>query len=97
MIVKALATVLVVVVVSLGLLGVGWYSRGTFELLTLPHGVLGSAVKLALVVHDHVKVTFKEGGRSVGAKSALNANHTASRTRLASHAQRANDVPVNFS
>jgi hypothetical protein len=33
----------------------------------------------------------------VGAKSALNANHTASRTKLASHAQRANDVPVNFS
>jgi hypothetical protein len=63
-IVKALATVLVVVIVSLGLLGVGWYSRGTFQLLTLPHGVLGSAVKLALVVHDHVKATFKEGGRS---------------------------------
>jgi hypothetical protein len=34
---------------------------------------------------------------SVDAKSALNANHTASRTKLASHAQRANDVPVNFS
>jgi hypothetical protein len=34
---------------------------------------------------------------AVGAKSALNANHTASRTKLASHAQRANDVPVNFS
>jgi hypothetical protein len=33
----------------------------------------------------------------VDAKSALNANHTASRTKLASHAQRANDVPVNFS
>jgi hypothetical protein len=33
---------------------------------------------------------------TVGAKSALNANHTASRTKLASHAQRANDVPVNF-
>jgi hypothetical protein len=33
----------------------------------------------------------------VSAKSALNANHTASRTKLASHAQRANDVPVNFS
>jgi hypothetical protein len=35
--------------------------------------------------------------KGVGAKSALNANHTASRTKLASHAQRANDVPVNFS
>jgi hypothetical protein len=34
---------------------------------------------------------------AVGAKSAPNANHTASRTKLASHAQRANDVPVNFS
>jgi hypothetical protein len=34
---------------------------------------------------------------TVGAKNALNANHTASRTKLASHAQRANDVPVNFS
>jgi hypothetical protein len=33
----------------------------------------------------------------VDAKSALNSNHTASRTKLASHAQRANDVPVNFS
>jgi hypothetical protein len=33
----------------------------------------------------------------VDAKSALNANHTASRTKLASHAQRAKDVPVNFS
>jgi hypothetical protein len=26
--------------------------------------VLGVAVELALVIHDHVKVTFKEGGRS---------------------------------
>jgi hypothetical protein len=34
---------------------------------------------------------------AVDAKSALNANHTASRTKLASHAQRAKDVPVNFS
>jgi hypothetical protein len=33
----------------------------------------------------------------VDAKCALNANHTSSRTKLASHAQRANDVPVNFS
>jgi hypothetical protein len=35
--------------------------------------------------------------RGVDAKSALNAKHTASRTKLASHAQRAKDVPVNFS
>jgi hypothetical protein len=34
---------------------------------------------------------------AVGAKNALNAKHTASRTKLASHAQRAKDVPVNFS
>jgi hypothetical protein len=33
----------------------------------------------------------------VDAKSALNAKHTASRTKLASHAQRAKYVPVNFS
>jgi hypothetical protein len=33
----------------------------------------------------------------VDAKGALNAKHTASRTKLASHAQRAKDVPVNFS
>jgi hypothetical protein len=26
--------------------------------------VLGVAVELALVVHDHVEVTFKKGGRS---------------------------------
>jgi hypothetical protein len=63
-IVKALATVPFVLVVALGLFGVGWYSKGTFQLLALPHGVLGIAVELTLVVHDHVEVTFKEGGRS---------------------------------
>jgi hypothetical protein len=26
--------------------------------------MLGVAVELALVVHDHIEVTFKEGGRS---------------------------------
>jgi hypothetical protein len=26
--------------------------------------MLGIAVELALVVHDHIEVTFKEGGRS---------------------------------
>jgi hypothetical protein len=35
--------------------------------------------------------------KCVDAKSALNAKHTASRTKLASHAKRAKDVPVNFS
>jgi hypothetical protein len=34
------------------------------QLLALPHGVLGIAVKLALVVHDHIEVTFEEGGSS---------------------------------
>jgi hypothetical protein len=33
----------------------------------------------------------------VDAKRAPGAKHTASRTKLASHAQRAKDVPVNFS
>jgi hypothetical protein len=37
------------------------------------------------------------GHAGVGAKNALNAKHTASRTKLASHVQRAKDVPVNFS
>jgi hypothetical protein len=35
--------------------------------------------------------------KCVDAKSALNAEHTASRIKLASHARRAKDVPVNFS
>jgi hypothetical protein len=33
----------------------------------------------------------------VDVKCALNASHTASRKKLASHAQRVSDVPVNFS
>jgi hypothetical protein len=63
-VVEALATVPVVIAVPLDLLGVGRYSKGTLQLLTLPHGVFGVAVELALVVHDHVEVSFKEGGRS---------------------------------
>jgi hypothetical protein len=63
-VVKALATVPVVIAVALGFLGVGRYSKGTFQLLALSHGVFGVAVELALVVHDHVEVTFKKGGRS---------------------------------
>jgi hypothetical protein len=63
-IVEALATVTVVVAVAFGLLGGIWDSKGTLQLLALPHGVLGVAVKLALVVHDHIQVTFKEGGMS---------------------------------
>jgi uncharacterized membrane protein (UPF0127 family) len=34
------------------------------QLVALPHGVLGIAMKLALVIHDHIEVTFEEGGRS---------------------------------
>jgi hypothetical protein len=63
-VVEALVTVLVVVVVALGLLGVRGYSKGTLQLLALPHGMIGVAVELALVVHDHVEVTFEEDGRS---------------------------------
>jgi hypothetical protein len=63
-IVKAMATVLVVVVVAPGLLGVKRYSKGTFQLFALPHGMFGIALELTLVVHNHVEVTFKEGGRS---------------------------------
>jgi hypothetical protein len=63
-VVEMLVTILVVVVVAFGLLGFGGYSRGTLQLLTLPHGMFGVAVDLALVVHDHVEVTFEECGRS---------------------------------
>jgi hypothetical protein len=30
------------------------------QLLALPHGMFGVAMELALVVHDHVEVTFEE-------------------------------------
>jgi hypothetical protein len=63
-IVEALATVAVVVAVASGLLGDRWDSKGTLQMLALPHGVLGVAVVLALVVHDHIEVTFEKGGRS---------------------------------
>jgi hypothetical protein len=51
---------------------------------------------LSLFAQDFMKVVVFTGYVLVDAKSALNANHTASRTKLASHAQRAKDVPVNF-
>jgi hypothetical protein len=63
-IVEALDTVAVAVAVASGLLGGRWDSKGTLQLLTLPHGVPGVTVELALVVHDHIEVTFEEGGRS---------------------------------
>jgi hypothetical protein len=63
-IVEALTTIAVVVVVAPGILGGKWYSKGTLQLLALPHGVLSVAVELALVVHDHIEVTLEEGGMS---------------------------------
>jgi hypothetical protein len=63
-VVEALATVLVVVVVAPGPLVGRQDSKGALQLLALPHGVLSVAVKLALVIHDHVEVTFEEGGKS---------------------------------
>jgi hypothetical protein len=63
-IVEALATIAVVVVVASCLLGGRWDSKGTLQMFALPHGVLGVTVELALVVHDHIEVTFEEGGRS---------------------------------
>jgi hypothetical protein len=63
-IVEALTTVAVVVAVAPGLLGGRRDSKGTLQLLALPHGVLGITVELALVVHDHIEVTFEEGGKS---------------------------------
>jgi hypothetical protein len=63
-IVEVLSTFAVIVAVASGLLGGRWDSKGTLQLLTLPHGVFGVAVELALVVHDHIEVTFEEGVRS---------------------------------
>jgi hypothetical protein len=63
-VVEVLVTIPVVVVAALGLLGVRRDSKGTLQLLALFHGVFSVAVELALVVHDHVEVTFEEGGRS---------------------------------
>jgi hypothetical protein len=64
MIVEALTTIAIIVAVASGLLGGRRNSKGTLQLLTLPHGVLGVTVELALVIHDHIEVTFQEGGRS---------------------------------
>jgi hypothetical protein len=64
MIVEALTTVPVVVVVASGLLGGRRDSKGALQLLALSHGVFSVGVELALVVHDHIEVTFEEGGRS---------------------------------
>jgi hypothetical protein len=59
-----LSTIAVVVDVAPCLLGGRWYSKGSLQLLALPHGVLGVTVELALVAHDHIEVTLEEGGRS---------------------------------
>jgi hypothetical protein len=63
-VVEALVTVPIVVVAALGLLRGRRDPKGTLQLLTLSHGMLSVAVELALVVRDHVKLTFEEGGRS---------------------------------
>jgi hypothetical protein len=63
-VVEMLVTVLVVIIIALTICGVGGYSKGMLQLLALPHGMFGVVVELALVVHDHVEVTFEEGGRS---------------------------------
>jgi hypothetical protein len=63
-ILEALTTIAVVIVVAPGLLGGGWYPKGMLQLLALSHGMLGVVMELALVVHDHIEVTFKEDGRS---------------------------------
>jgi hypothetical protein len=63
-IVEALTTVPVVVFVAPRLLGGRRDSKGTLQLLALPHGVFSITVELALVVHDHIEVTYEEGGRS---------------------------------
>jgi hypothetical protein len=65
-VVEGLAAIPVTVVVAPGSLGGRRDSMGALQLLALPHRVLGFAVKVALVVHDHVEVTFEEGGRSWG-------------------------------
>jgi hypothetical protein len=62
-IVEALATVAVVIAITSGLLGGRWDSKGTLQLLALPHGVLGVTAELALIVHNHIEVTFEEGRR----------------------------------
>jgi hypothetical protein len=63
-IVEALTTVAVFVAVAPSLLGGRRDSKSALQLLALPHGVLGVTVELALVVHDHVEVTFEEDGGS---------------------------------
>jgi hypothetical protein len=64
MIVEALSTIVIILAIASGLLGGRRNSKGTIQLLALPHGVLGVTVELALIVHDHIDVTFEEGGRS---------------------------------
>jgi hypothetical protein len=56
----------------------------------------GNGYLMRLTNREELRVR-RQAGPAVDAKSALNANHTASRTKLASQAQRAKDVPVNFS
>jgi hypothetical protein len=62
-VVEGLVTIPFVAVPAPGLLRGRWDPKSTLQLLTLPHGMLSVVVKLALVVQDHVEVTFEEGGR----------------------------------
>jgi N-acetylmuramic acid 6-phosphate (MurNAc-6-P) etherase len=60
--------------------------------------MLGKVATKRLIDQEKAnKRLSQESKELVDAKSALNANHTASRTKLASHAQRVKDVPDNFS
>jgi hypothetical protein len=62
-VVETLAAVPIITVVAPSPLGGSRDSKGALQLLALPHVMLGVAVKLALVIHDPVEVTFEEGRR----------------------------------
>jgi hypothetical protein len=62
-VVEALVAVSVVVVAAPGLLRGTRDPKSTLQFLALSHSMLSVAVELTLVVHDHVEVTFEEGGR----------------------------------
>jgi hypothetical protein len=64
-VVEMLATIPIIVVAAPGPLGSRRDPKGTLQLFALPHGVFSIAVNLALIIHDHVEVAFKEGGRSL--------------------------------
>jgi hypothetical protein len=63
-VVEVLITILVVIVAAPGLLRGRRDPQGMLQLVALSHGVLSITVELTLIIHDHVEVAFKEGGRS---------------------------------